>query len=130
MSTHCRTGTCGNTWSTRCAASAVIRRPPQLGQKALAAERNEPLEGAARAADAREAAGEHAAAEEVAELGGDETRHAVAAVGDGAEEVLEMLAHDGVEHPGLRRARLVRAAGHGRCGSERRAARGGRGRRP
>ncbi len=32
MSTHCRIGTAGNTWSTRCAARSVIRRPAQLGQ--------------------------------------------------------------------------------------------------
>ena len=31
--THCRTGTSGSTWSTRCAARSAIRRPPQLGQK-------------------------------------------------------------------------------------------------
>ena len=33
LKTHWRTGTSGNTWSTRCAARSAMRRPPQLGQK-------------------------------------------------------------------------------------------------
>src|SRR5262245_66170159 len=33
VSTHCRTGTCGSTRSTRFAAVSAMRRPPQLGQK-------------------------------------------------------------------------------------------------
>lgn len=33
VNTHCRTGTSGRTWSTRCAARSAIRHPPQLGQK-------------------------------------------------------------------------------------------------
>ena len=32
MSTHWRTGTCGMTWSTRCAAVCAIRRAPHEGQ--------------------------------------------------------------------------------------------------
>jgi hypothetical protein len=32
-STHCRTGTCGMTWSTRCAAVCDMRRAPHDGQK-------------------------------------------------------------------------------------------------
>ena len=32
-STHWRTGTCGMTWSTRCAAVCAIRRAPHEGQK-------------------------------------------------------------------------------------------------
>ena len=31
-STHCRTGTCGMTWSTRCAAVCDMRRAPHEGQ--------------------------------------------------------------------------------------------------
>ena len=31
-STHCRTGTCGRTWSTRCAAVCAMRRAPHDGQ--------------------------------------------------------------------------------------------------
>jgi len=30
LRTHCRTGASGQTWSTRCAARSVMRRPPQL----------------------------------------------------------------------------------------------------
>jgi len=32
LSVHCRTGTGGNKWSTKCAARSAMRRPPQLGQ--------------------------------------------------------------------------------------------------
>ena len=40
LRTHCRTGTTGNTSSTRCAARSAIRRPPQLGQTALPLQEN------------------------------------------------------------------------------------------
>ena len=33
VSTHCRMGCLGNTWSTRCAALSTMRRAPQDGQK-------------------------------------------------------------------------------------------------
>jgi hypothetical protein len=69
---------------------------------ALAREGHEALEAAARAAQAREAVGEHAAGEKGAQLALDERRHAaaVAVCAGGLQELLQMVAHHGVQDAG------------------------------
>ena len=81
LNTHWRTGTSGNTWSTRCAARSVIRRPPQLGQNPL------PLQ---------EKATRRSTPQDRVKLLLDEPRQAlaVAQMGGLRPERLEVLAHD------------------------------------
>ena len=76
----------------------------------LAGERDEPLEGAVAAPQAREAVRQHAAGEEVPELLLHERRQrgAVGGAGGFREERLQMLTDDGVKDALLGRAGLVR----------------------
>jgi hypothetical protein len=73
------------------------------------------LERTVRAPKPREAMGQHATREDLAELLLDEARQAVsvAAVRDFAEEGLEVLADDGVEDGVFGVAGLIRAVGVG-----------------
>ena len=77
-------------------------------------ERDEPLEGAAVAAHAREAPREQATPEEGAELRLDEARHAdaVGGRGRGGEKGLEVRAHHVVQHRRLGHPGLVPSADH------------------
>ncbi len=85
VSTHCRTGTRGKTWSTTCAARSAMRRPPSLdlardgpeprrraaartARPGLARERDQPVETTVVATETGEAAGQPAAAQELAEF--------------------------------------------------------------
>src|SRR4029453_18420083 len=99
------------------AAAARAEAPP------FAREGHQALEARGGGAHAREAAGERAAAEEVAELALDEARHAGAVGGGGhlCEEVFEVGADDLLQYWARCRARLVKAKNPGGP-SERRAA--------
>jgi len=82
----------------------VLGHPPpptaQTEASALAREGQEALEGAVGAPQPREARGQHAAREELAEFLLDESRQAalVAAIRGYPEEGLQVLTNDGVEH--------------------------------
>src|SRR4029453_9016033 len=86
------------------AAAARAEAPP------FAREGHQALEGTRAAGHAREAAGERAAAEEVAELALDEARHAGAVGGGGhlCEEVFEVGADDPLQHSARCSGRLLR----------------------
>lgn len=90
-----------------------MRRPPTARVEAapLAGEGHEALERAVGASQSREAVVEHAAREELAELLPDEPGQAaaVAAIRAFAEEWLQVLPNDGVEHGALGVAGLIRA---------------------
>jgi len=91
-----------------------MRRPPQLEQKPLPLQENDTKRlVAAGAAQAREAVGEDAAGEERTQLALDEGRHAasIAVAGD-LHELLQMVAHHGVQHAAGGVARAVDC----RCG--------------
>jgi hypothetical protein len=82
----------------------VLRHPPpptaRTEASAVAREGQEALEGAVGAPQPREAMGQHAAREELAEFLLDEARQAalVAAIRGFPEEGLQVLTNDGVEH--------------------------------
>jgi hypothetical protein len=79
---------------------------------ALAGKWHQALERTARAADAGEAPGEHAAGEELPELAFDEAGHACAGgTLGGVQEVLEMFPDDGMQDAGFRSTRLVSCMG-------------------
>jgi hypothetical protein len=81
---------------------------------AFAGEGDESLEGAVAAPYSREAAGEDATREELAELALDEARQpdAIRPLGCGAQKVLEVVANDAVEDALLGGAGLIRADAH------------------
>ncbi len=83
---------------------------------ALARERDEPLERAVATPDAREAARQDAAGEELAQLALDEVGEASAVVAKGrlAQELLEVIADDPMQELRLSHARLIAVGRHGR----------------